>query len=57
MKGTVRYYGDALLYDVSEAAVLRCDCLFHAHVYNKKEADGLIPESKSLLHPMKNVSV
>jgi len=57
MKGTVRYHSDALPYDVSTVAVPRCFCLFNAHVHNKKDADGLIPKSISLLHPMKNVSV
>jgi len=57
MKGTVRYHSDALPYDVSVIAVPRCFCLFNAHVRNKKDADGLIPESISLLHPMKNASV
>jgi len=57
MKGTVRYHSDALPCDVSVVAVPRCVCLFNAHVHNKKDADGLIPESTSLLHPMKNVSV
>jgi hypothetical protein len=57
MKGTVRYHSDALPYEVSVVAVPRCVCLFNAHVRNKKDADGLIPESTALLHPIKNVSV